>query len=366
MVYGAAADNPVPLDEDAPLRAVAGRSGDRRPARGRGDRPRRRAGAPRAAGHRGAAGRCWSGRASTACSPGTSRRRGCSWSRTRTRTGSSATSTTWCRRWCWPRSAASTAPSRSASDGYLDQDEVEAVTGMRRIELPARHRVRHRRAAAPARDDARAGQRAGVHRRALGGAVHPAAGRGLGARVRQRTGARRAGRGDAARRPRGRPPARAATPRSAPPARRSPCWARRPWCGRSGASAEVRRRLGSAPWTPQRARCVLASCATTPLSRRRGARRGRATRARRHRASSSAPSATTTTGRGVTGLDYSAHPPPQEHAAPGGRARVARRARRRRAGGRAPGGRAARSATSPWWSRPRPAPGRGLRGRPRG
>ena len=36
-----------------------------------------------------------SARGSTASSRGTSRRRGCSWSRTRTRTGSSATSTTW-------------------------------------------------------------------------------------------------------------------------------------------------------------------------------------------------------------------------------------------------------------------------------
>ena len=80
-------------------------------------------------------------------------------------------------------------------DGYLTQDEVEEVTGMRRIELPGPHRVRHGRAAAPARHDAGAGERAGVHRRALGGPEHAAARGRLAARVRQPGGAGRAGRG---------------------------------------------------------------------------------------------------------------------------------------------------------------------------
>ena len=54
---------------------------------------------------------------------------------------------------------------------------------MRRIELPGSHRVRHGGAAAPARHDAGAGERARIHRGALGRALRAACARPAGGRA---------------------------------------------------------------------------------------------------------------------------------------------------------------------------------------
>ena len=85
MVYGALADNELPLPEDAPLRAVpdGGLLSDWLEVE------RLAAQAPRS--HPGLQVTVLR---PTACSPGTSRRRGCWWCATRPRAGSSATSTT--------------------------------------------------------------------------------------------------------------------------------------------------------------------------------------------------------------------------------------------------------------------------------
>ena len=95
MVYGARADNPVPLAEDAPAARrpdgpVVSATCSRSRHRWRGARRVH----PGPDGHRPAARGARRARASTAWSPGTSRRRGCSWSGLRARAGSSATSTT--------------------------------------------------------------------------------------------------------------------------------------------------------------------------------------------------------------------------------------------------------------------------------
>ena len=137
MVYGAAPDNPVPLPRTArsppsptpawsattwrSRRWYAGRCAAIRGWSVTVLRPGRR-GRPRR-GH--------------ASSPATSSRPGCSPSRAASRAGSSATSTTWSRRWSWPRSARSPGWWPWAATGWLEQEQVEELSGLRRLELPA-------------------------------------------------------------------------------------------------------------------------------------------------------------------------------------------------------------------------------------
>ena len=178
------------------------------------------------------------------------------------------------------------------------QDEVEALSGMRRIELPARSRS--------ARPSGCTGS-ASPRRRPASWRTSPSRGwcprlllaAGVGARVRQPGLLRAAARGDAW----GQGPApdrrstgcrsAARTRRWERPARPWPCWAPPPWSGRSAGSdgrseaarsGHVRRR-DPVPGSPScgRARCPSTRC--WPRSRTRRGRRRRC---------SSAPSVTTT------------------------------------------------------------------------
>ena len=232
MVYGALPDNELPLSEDAELRATA-------EATGVGDlleieRLARRA--PRAHpglnvtvvrpavlvgrhGHR--------ADPVLRVAPAAGRRRVPARLAVLPRRGPGAA------RWSTPRWRRSTGELAVGCDGWLEQEEVEELSGIRRMELPSAVAL---------------GAAARLHRIGLtpspagdlaytmypwvvsGSRLHDA---GLAAAVDQRGGARGAPGG-------GRRPAHgrraagwaARTPRPrVPRARRSPCWARRPWCG---------------------------------------------------------------------------------------------------------------------------------------
>ena len=181
-------------------------------------------------------------------------------------------------------------------DGWMEQEDVELVSGLRRIELPASlafgtaerlHRLGI--IPAPASD-----LQYVVHPWVV--VQHPAARSRLAADVRQpdRPGpAARAGQ----RAPRASPPAASAsgTPPSAP-ARRSPSSAPPPWCaspGGSGAADDRPCRLLDVRDTPLSVDEVFAAVADP------GGRRHRAVRRHRPRQDG---------GRAVTDLGYSAHP----------------------------------------------------------
>ena len=94
-------------------------------------------------------------------------------------------------------------------DGWLEQDQVEQISGLKSIELPARLDVRDRAAAAPGRGDPGAGHRPAVRGVPLGGGLRRAPRGGLAARVRQRGGAARPARSAQGQARPGRPPDRA-------------------------------------------------------------------------------------------------------------------------------------------------------------
>ena len=174
-----------------------------------------------------------------------------------------------------------------ASDGCLTQDEVEEVTGLRRIELPARiaygtaerlHRLGM--TPAPASELAYTAEPwvvPSTRLRAAGWEPAHDNRSALAALVDERV--RPAAPADAG---------SGATPRSALPVPRSRCSGRRRWSGRSGASAaaaRVRAMDGTG---------AAGAAARRAAVGRRGARSGRRARGRRHRPSSSGPCATWT------------------------------------------------------------------------
>ena len=236
MVLGAAADNPVPLPDDAPVAAVPDYGHRRRPARGRaGAGP----GAPHAPGvsrHRAAPGRAGRARRRHHRVPALRGAPAAGAAGQHDRAGSSATWPTWPTPSSPPSSPELDGALTVGSEGWLAQEDVERLSGMRRVELPASlafgtaerlHRVGV--LPAPASD--------------LAFVVHPwavsssrAAGGRLGADVRQRDLPGRAARGGPRAPCRGRRGGwTARTPRWVPPA---PRW---PW---SAPRRIVRRRRG--------------------------------------------------------------------------------------------------------------------------
>ena len=76
-------------------------------------------------------------------------------------------------------------------DGWLEQAEVEQISGLKSIELPARLTIGHRPAAAPAGRDPGARDRPAVHGLPVGGGLRRAARGRLAPAVRQRRGTAR-------------------------------------------------------------------------------------------------------------------------------------------------------------------------------
>ena len=71
-------------------------------------------------------------------------------------------------------------------DGWLEQDEVEELSGLRRVELPGRAHLRHRAAAAPAGHHPGSRSRPALHGVPVGGGLPGAPRGGLAAVLRQR------------------------------------------------------------------------------------------------------------------------------------------------------------------------------------
>ena len=94
-------------------------------------------------------------------------------------------------------------------DGWLEQDEVERISGLKGLELPARLDVRHRAAAAPGRGDPGARHGPAVRGVPLGSGLRRAPRGRLAPRVRQRGGAAPPARPAEGQARAGRPPDRA-------------------------------------------------------------------------------------------------------------------------------------------------------------
>ena len=181
-VYGAQADNAGTPGGGGPTAGGCRRLRARSAAGRRGaDRAQPRS-APGADGHRAAAGNAGRGRrAEPGQSPlrGTSAARG---PRIARRVGSSCTSTTWPPRVELAVSGRVTGDVTLGCEGSLSQEEVEALSGRRRVELPVALAMGTAERLHRLGRDVRAGQRAGVRVPALGGALDRAAGRRVGAR----------------------------------------------------------------------------------------------------------------------------------------------------------------------------------------